>query len=127
MAPVRAIMWIVKKIRAFLPFSPAKEGPLRDIHRVKIAETIAASINAKPMIAAWTRATGQLYGQMNRPGPALAPAYASSTQIHFNPVIHMHGGSAADGKRMSEQVRSDFEKLMKDYERQQSRKNFNHK
>ena len=39
-----AIGKVTKKIRDFLPFSPAKEGPLRDIMNVKIAESIAEAI-----------------------------------------------------------------------------------
>src|SRR5690554_3170859 len=39
-----AISNVAKKVRDFLPFSPAKEGPLRDIMNVKIAESIAEAI-----------------------------------------------------------------------------------
>src|SRR5690554_3521945 len=39
-----AIGDVAKKVRDFLPFSPAKEGPLRDIMNVKIAESIAEAI-----------------------------------------------------------------------------------
>lgn len=39
-----AISNVAKKVRDFLPFSPAKEGPLRDIMDVKIAESIAEAI-----------------------------------------------------------------------------------
>jgi phage-related protein len=124
MAPVRAIMWIVKKIRNFLPFSPAKEGPLRDIHRVKIAETIAASINAKPMVVAWSRATRSLYNQMNRPSAIPATSSTATTSVHFNPIIHMHGGAVADAEKISERLSADFERLMKNHERNQIRKNF---
>jgi hypothetical protein len=38
---VEAIKKVVAKVRQFLPFSPAKEGPLNDIHRVRLVETIA--------------------------------------------------------------------------------------
>lgn len=40
----KAISNVTQKIRDFLPFSPAKEGPLRDIMNVKIAESIAEAI-----------------------------------------------------------------------------------
>src|SRR5690606_2074576 len=39
-----AISDVTKKVRDFLPFSPAKEGPLRDIMNVRIAESIAEAI-----------------------------------------------------------------------------------
>ncbi len=50
--PVEAMKSIVQKIRNFLPFSPAKEGPLRDIHRIKLIETIAQGIKASPLLNA---------------------------------------------------------------------------
>lgn len=50
--PVEAIQSIVQKVRRFLPFSPAKEGPLKDIHRIKLVETIAGSLRADPLVSA---------------------------------------------------------------------------
>lgn len=52
MKPVEAVKNMVGKIRDFLPFSPAKTGPLRDIHRVKIIETIAQTIKPGPLVKA---------------------------------------------------------------------------
>lgn len=40
-----AISSVVSKIREFLPFSPAKQGALRDIHKLNFGGTIADSIN----------------------------------------------------------------------------------
>ena len=40
-----AIGNVAQAIRDFLPFSPAKEGPLRDIHRLNFGGTIADSID----------------------------------------------------------------------------------
>lgn len=39
-----AISDVATKVRNFLPFSPAKDGPLRDIHRLNFGGTIADSI-----------------------------------------------------------------------------------
>lgn len=39
-----AIGDVVSKIREYLPFSPAKTGPLKDIHRLNFGGTIADSI-----------------------------------------------------------------------------------
>jgi TP901 family phage tail tape measure protein len=39
-------------VRSYLPFSPAKEGPLRDLNRIRFVETIAQSIRPGPMIDA---------------------------------------------------------------------------
>lgn len=46
-----AIGNVASKVRDFLPFSPAKEGPLRDIHRLNFGGTIAQSIKrAVPIV-----------------------------------------------------------------------------
>ncbi len=50
--PVEVMKSLVQKLRNFLPFSPAKEGPLRDINRVRIVETIAESMRPAPMVKA---------------------------------------------------------------------------
>ena len=47
---VDAIKGVVGKIRRFLPFSPAKEGPLMDIHRVRLVETIAEGIRPGALV-----------------------------------------------------------------------------
>lgn len=52
----KAIGSIAGKVRDFLPFSPAKEGPLKDIMKIKIGESIAESIK---------RGQGAAYGAMD--------------------------------------------------------------
>lgn len=54
--PIEAIKSVVSKIRRFLPFSPAKEGPLKDLHKTgfKLVETIAQSITPLPIVKALT-------------------------------------------------------------------------
>lgn len=46
---------VAQRIRNFLPFSPAKEGPLRDIHRIRLVETITESMKPRPVVAAMRR------------------------------------------------------------------------
>jgi hypothetical protein len=55
MAPVTAIENVTRRLRGFLPFSPAHEGPLADLHRTQIVQTIAASIKPAPMLDAMRR------------------------------------------------------------------------
>jgi TP901 family phage tail tape measure protein len=50
--PIDAIKAVAEKVRAYLPFSPAKEGPLAELHRVRIVETIAQQIRPGPIAAA---------------------------------------------------------------------------
>lgn len=49
---VAATAAATQQVRDHLPSSPAKTGPLSDIHRLKFGETIASSIRAAPMVAA---------------------------------------------------------------------------
>ncbi|MDI3319993.1 hypothetical protein [Pinibacter soli] len=123
--PIEMIENIVKKVRDFLPFSPAKVGPLKDIHRIKLVETIAQSIKPQPMIMAMAKATGSLYGQMNQPLPSLGRS-GGSTQLHFNPVIHLSGSATKeDGQMLTDAMRKDFSKMMREYNRNQGRVSFN--
>ena len=96
--PIEAIKGMVTKIRNFLPFSPAKEGPLRDIHRIKLVETIVSSIKVKPAVDAMRRVTTAMAnggGGINAT-PALAPSSGGSITLHYAPVIHGGGGNVID-------------------------------
>lgn len=44
--PVKAISAVVSKVRRFLPFSPAKEGPLSDLDQLNFGGTISTGIYA---------------------------------------------------------------------------------
>lgn len=44
--PVKAIKSVVSKVRRFLPFSPAKEGPLSDLDQLNFGGTISTGIYA---------------------------------------------------------------------------------
>jgi hypothetical protein len=54
-APARAISHVADVIRAHLPFSPAKLGPLRDLHRLRIVQTIAETMKPTPVLHAIRR------------------------------------------------------------------------
>jgi hypothetical protein len=74
-----AISTIATKIWNYLPHSPAREGPLRGLHQIRIVETIAESI---------------------RPGPALtairrtAAAVAIATPMMFGTTLNSVAASA---------------------------------
>jgi tape measure domain-containing protein len=72
-----AIREVTQAVRDHLPSSPAKVGPLSDIHKLKFTETIAASIRPAPMVAAMrAAAAATLAAAMIAPvgAPALAGA-----------------------------------------------------
>ncbi|NJD38452.1 MAG: phage tail tape measure protein [Geobacter sp.] len=109
--PVEIINNLTKRMRGFFPFSPAKEGALRDIHKVRLVETIAEGIKPQPMVRAMKAATA---ATMIAAAPAMGmaqpadttsrPAVASLARpisagqgnapitIHFAPQITVQGG-----------------------------------
>ena len=48
---------ITQTIREYWPFSPAKRGALRDIHKIKLLETVASGLNEKPLLNAVNKST----------------------------------------------------------------------
>jgi TP901 family phage tail tape measure protein len=112
--PVEAISNIVKSVREYLPFSPAKRGPLRDIHRIKLVETIAGSIKASPLIEAVSRVTQAAVNFVPRVGGvAVAGAGAGigggSVSVNFSPTINIGGTASGD-------VRSQILSTLREYE-----------
>jgi len=92
--PIEAIESVVSKIRRFLPFSPAKEGPLRDLHKTgfKLIETIAQSITPLPIVKALTKALHipllkEIPAPQTAPLPAIKPGGGQivlNTNLTFN-------------------------------------------
>ena len=78
-------------IRDHLPHSPAKTGPLKDLHKIKISETIASAIKPLPIVNAMNNAlnmkTTTLKGNV-RGG-------TSGTVINYNPTITMSGSTSS--------------------------------
>jgi hypothetical protein len=72
MAPVHAVENVAHRIRAFLPFSPAETGPLRDLNRVRIVQTIAETVRPKPLVDAMAR---------------VAAAAAIAVPLAVNPIV----------------------------------------
>lgn len=94
--PIEAIKGMVQKIRNFLPFSPAKEGPLRDIHRIKLVETIAQSIKAAPAVEAMQKVASAIFNNQPAGSPRLSPVASvggGNITINFAPVINGAGGN----------------------------------
>jgi TP901 family phage tail tape measure protein len=91
-------------IRDHLPHSPAKTGPLKDLHKIKISETIASSIKPMPIISAMNNAlsfkTNGLRAQLRG-----ANSGNSSTVINYNPTITISGATQG--------VKDDFLAMLK--------------
>lgn len=90
---------VAKKIRDFFPFSPAKEGPLRDIHKIRLVETIADSIRPNAMVRAVSgvvRATANAFGG----GPSLGDMNGGGggSSITYAPTIYVGAGVGPSAK-----------------------------
>lgn len=91
-------------IRDHLPHSPAKTGPLKDLHKIKISETIAGAIKPLPIIKAMNNAlnfnTGSLKANVRGVNSA-----SGSTIIHYSPNITISGAS--------EKAKEDFAAMLR--------------
>lgn len=109
------IAWFEEKVavlREYLPFSPAKRGPLSDIHRIKLVETIAQNIKPGPMVQAMEasalavrRSVPQVTGLTDEiavgsmggggrgqfGGPTAQPG--SGVTVNFQPTITLSGAA----------------------------------
>ena len=84
------ISQVAQVIRDHLPHSPAKTGPLKDLHKVKIIETIASTLKPLPLQNAMTKTLGVFSGGLkaNVRGRSSAPA---SIVVTYNPTITISG------------------------------------
>ena len=84
------ISQVAQVIRDHLPHSPAKTGPLKDLHKVKIVETIASTLKPLPLQNAMTKTLGVFSGGLkaNVRGRSSAPA---SIVVTYNPTITISG------------------------------------
>lgn len=94
--PVEAMREMVGKIRNLLPFSPAKDGPLKDIHRIRLIETISESLQAAPLLNKMRSIATQVF-ELRPQQASISPLLAASggnVTIHlkYAPVYHAAPG-----------------------------------
>lgn len=84
------IVKVAQVIRDHLPHSPAKVGPLKDLNKVKIVETIASTIKPLPLQNAMNKSlnlmTSGLKANKVRNGTTGAPFV-----INYNPTVTISG------------------------------------
>ena len=140
---VNRIRATMQQVRDHLPSSPAKVGPLSDIHRLKFGETIASSIKAGPMVRAMRNAAAATMaaavatvpanaqsagiavsagprpasvaasGPAAQPGPAGSPQRGGGTVINYKPTLHLSG----DAKSAEASLRAQLEAHSRDIKR----------
>jgi TP901 family phage tail tape measure protein len=103
------------------PHSPAKLGPLRDLNRVRIVETIAESMRPAPMLAAIRRvalvtavAAPMMIGA-GMPAMAAGAGAARGVVINYAPQITVNGGgdAAATRRELRKALEADRDNLLK--------------
>lgn len=131
-APVDAMRAMVQKVRNLLPFSPAKEGPLRDIHRIRLIETIAESIKPTALLEKMRSVASNVFqftpvGMMSSMATPNGSVSGGGINIHFAPVYNARpGGSFASDKEdfmafMNKNKREIVDVVQDELSRRQSR------
>ena len=93
-------------IRDHLPHSPAKTGPLKDLNKLKIIETIAGTMKPAPLISAMNKSLGLMTSNMRvSNGRIGVNTGTSSFVINYNPTINVPNGSD----------KQEFSKLLKQH------------
>ena len=126
--PIQAMQDVVKKIREFLPFSPAKRGPLMDLHRVKIVETIAQAIKPAPLVKAMQVTTAAAV-MATTPVNSMSSNNigGGSVSIVYNPTITIGAGSSQDKQAfvdLLKQHKDDIARIVTDVNDRNNRKKF---
>jgi hypothetical protein len=125
---------MVGKIRDYLPFSPAKAGPLRDIHRVKIVETIAQSVKPGALTSKMNSVMGAARATLNAnisaspltPTPVAAGA-GGGTSLVYSPTITISGGAPEQEssiRQLLEQQRDEIMRLLRAEDARRARTSF---
>ena len=80
-------------IRDHLPHSPAKTGPLKDLNKLKIIETIASTMKPTPLINAMNKSLGLMVSSVRTGSKAGFGSYGSNVVINYSPSINLSNGS----------------------------------
>lgn len=103
---------VAQVIRDHLPHSPAKTGPLKDLHKVKIIETIASTIKPLPLQTAMAKTLNTFSGGF-RLSSNNTPA--SPVVINYNPTINCNGNTTKDEfKEMLKKHKDEILKIFRD-------------
>lgn len=119
-APVELIKGMAKKIRNLLPFSPAKDGPLKDIHKIKLVETIAESIKPSGLLNAMRKTVSGVANFLI--SPKSTSPHNSGAGFALTVNINITGAaSKQDTNAITSSIRKEFEKMMQQYINQKQR------
>lgn len=130
---VTEIARVAQMMRDHLPSSPAKVGPLSDIHRLKFGETIAQSIRPDPMVKAMRAAAAATMGAAAVTAPAVATTATGADAVRAQVASAAVQSAAASGSGGNmtleykptvtlppgtpENLKADFAKMLDDHSR----------
>ena len=114
-----AIKKVTQSIRDHLPHSPAKTGPLKDLHKIKISETIATAIKPKPISSAIANALNvNSYGLKPNVRGGIS---SGSTVINYNPTININGGSNQAKNEFSQMLKQHKDEILRIFKQENER------
>jgi len=129
--PVHAIENVFGKVAAYIPHSPAKVGPLRDLHRVRIVETIAESIRPAPMVNAIRRVALVTALAVPMIASAAAPTLASTgaaagraVVVNISPVYNINATTPEEFVKAAKDHARELVRIVKDALEREDRKAF---
>ncbi len=101
-------------IRDHLPHSPAKTGPLKDLNKLKIIETIVSTMKPAPLMNAMNKNLGLMVGGMKANGKIRIGVGGGSFVINYSPTISMpNGGNKEDFVKLLKQHKNEVVSLFK--------------
>lgn len=116
------IKGVTKSIRDFFPFSPAKAGALKDIHKVRLIETIAQSVKPASLVNAVKKTTGMAFKAITGAPASFSGNSSSSAGPSFNLTINLSGtATKSDATLISAEMKKQFNSWMKEYQSSKAR------
>ena len=117
-----AIDNVVSKVRDFLPFSPAKTGPLSDLHRLDFGIIADGIYNAKkPVESAMRSLTQGAVGSIDlnsKVGYSLSSANVNSGAVQSPIVINQNiYAKTEDERSQQKEAFRNFKRMMEEYEK----------
>ena len=127
--PVELVKNMLQKVRNLLPFSPAKDGPLKDLHRVRIVETLTETITKgagdklKQRVATELNFTAGVSSGNN----GLGGNSNNGTGFSMTVNLTLNGGaSQKDADLLTTTLKREFNRLMDNYNSQRKRVGFSY-
>ena len=114
-----SVGWIAGAIMDHFPRSPAKTGPFRDIPRIHIVESIAATIRPAPLVNAMRAAAAA--GMLALSSPALAASHSDiglarssgPAPISINYTVNVQGGGLTDKNSIMAALKANEHELVR--------------